>query len=84
MALVSIIIPYKNEPYLEKTVEDIKTKAQGEIEIILAPDLEEGCHMRQVINEAVKKAKGKYILKIDAHCLVAPGFDTQLVKDHQA
>jgi glycosyltransferase involved in cell wall biosynthesis len=34
--------------------------------------------MRGGINSCVKKAKGKYILKTDGHCLFAPGFDTVL------
>src|SRR3990167_4131766 len=36
--LVSIIIPARNEQYLGKTVEDLLTKAVGEIEIIAVLD----------------------------------------------
>ena len=35
---VSIIIPSRNEIYLQKTIEDILTKAQGEIEVITVLD----------------------------------------------
>ena len=28
-------------------------------------------------------AKGEYVMSLDAHCMVAKGFDEQLVKDHQ-
>jgi len=38
---------------------------------------------RQVINAAVSISKGKYICWLDAHCVVAPGFDEVLVKDCQ-
>lgn len=38
MSKVSVIIPSRNEPYLEKTVKDIFEKATGEIEIIVYLD----------------------------------------------
>lgn len=38
---------------------------------------------RHGINKAVEMAKGEYIMSLDAHCLVARGFDTQLTNDHQ-
>jgi len=37
--------------------------------------------MRHSINSAARVATGKYLLKIDAHCLFAEGFDKQLRKD---
>lgn len=38
---------------------------------------------RQGINLAVENAKGEYVMALDAHCLVAKGFDKQLTKDHK-
>ena len=38
---------------------------------------------RQGINQAVEMAQGKYIMSLDAHCMIAKGFDEQLIKDHQ-
>lgn len=38
---------------------------------------------RQGINQAVAMSRGEYVMSLDAHCLVAKGFDEQLVKDHQ-
>jgi glycosyltransferase involved in cell wall biosynthesis len=38
---------------------------------------------RHGINEMVKRCKGEYVMSLDAHCLVAKGFDEQLAKDHQ-
>jgi hypothetical protein len=38
---------------------------------------------RHCINKAVKESKGDYVMSLDAHCMVAPGFNTQLIKDHQ-
>jgi hypothetical protein len=41
------------------------------------------CHKRQGINLMVEHAKGEYVATLDAHCMVAKGFDEQLAKDHQ-
>lgn len=38
---------------------------------------------RHGINRAVDIAKGEYVMSLDAHCMMAPGFDTQLAHDHQ-
>jgi len=38
---------------------------------------------RHGINQAVQMAKGEYVMSLDAHCMVAKGFDEQLIKDHQ-
>lgn len=38
---------------------------------------------RHGINLAISLAKGEYVMSLDAHCMVAKGFDTQLAKDHQ-
>lgn len=77
--MISIIIASKKEEYLDKTVEDIRKKAQGEIEIIVVKDKP----MRTAINEGVAQAKGKYILKTDAHCMFDEGFDIKLIQFHQ-
>lgn len=106
--LVSIIIPSRNEIFLNKTIEDLLKNATGEIEIIAILDgywpkehktehwttpavIEDerviyfhrgqAQGMRPGINAAVKIAKGEYILKIDAHCMVGPGYDTILKAD---
>jgi glycosyltransferase involved in cell wall biosynthesis len=77
--MVSIIIASMREEYLDKTIEDLRTKARGEIEIIVIQDKP----MRTAINEGVIQAKGKYILKTDAHCMFDEGFDIKLVEVHQ-
>jgi len=38
---------------------------------------------RHGINKAVEMANGKYVMSLDAHCMMAKGFDEQLIKDHQ-
>ncbi|HCR52123.1 TPA: hypothetical protein DIV48_00560 [Candidatus Kaiserbacteria bacterium] len=40
-------------------------------------------HKRHGINTMAERANGQYIMALDAHCMVAPGFDMQLAKDHQ-
>jgi glycosyltransferase involved in cell wall biosynthesis len=93
-SLVSIVIPSRNEKYLDKTIKDIQRNARGNIEIIVScdgyrPDPIEGViyiykdvpeGMRAGINSCVAIAKGQYILKTDAHCMFAEGFDLELVK----
>lgn len=99
MAKVSVIIPARNEKWLEKTVDDIFLKATGEIEVIVIldgywpdpilvdrPNLillhrGEAQGMREGINSAARIASGQYLMKTDAHCLFAEGFDEALKKD---
>lgn len=38
---------------------------------------------RQSINEAARLSKSKFIMKLDAHCSVGPGFDRILIEDYQ-
>lgn len=38
MSKVSVIIPARNEPYLQQTIDDLFSKAKGEIEIIVVLD----------------------------------------------
>lgn len=45
--------------------------------------LSESIGQRAATNMAAKLSKAKYLLKIDAHCAVAPGFDTALIADMQ-
>jgi hypothetical protein len=95
--MLSIIIPARAELYLNKTVEDLLQKAEGEIEIIIIYDgywdtpvadprvkvIHRGksMGMRAGINSAVAIAKGKYVMKIDGHCMVGQGYDKILIAD---
>jgi glycosyltransferase involved in cell wall biosynthesis len=98
--LVSVIIPARNERYLHKTIQDLLTKAKGDIEIIAVLDgywpkreeiiEEKRVHyihfsnprgMRNAINSGVRLSKGEFILKTDAHCMFAEGYDTALKTD---
>lgn len=94
--MISIIIPARNERFLQKTVDDILAKATGEIEILVVMDgpsdhpfksedsrvrvitHEHALGMRPAINSGAAAAQGKYLMKIDGHCMVSKGFDTEL------
>src|SRR3989344_976353 len=99
---LSIIIPSRNEIFLNKTIQDILANAAGEIERIAILDgwwptdpqiikdprviyLHKGTPqgMRAGINSAAAIAKGKYLMKCDAHCMFAQGFDILLAADCQ-
>lgn len=93
---VSIVVPSKNEVYLQKTIQDLLAKSEGQIEVIAVLDsywpspklidddrlvvIHSGRNlgMRGAINSGVAIAKGKYILKCDAHCMFDRGFDIKL------
>jgi len=95
---LSVIIPARNEPYLQKTIDSLLDSAGGDIEIIVVLDgwwpdpiikddqrvilihnsKSEG--MRPSINAAARIAKGKYLMKCDAHCCFDKDFDIKLAK----
>lgn len=97
--MLSVIIPARNEKYLQKTIENVLENAGGEIEVIAICDgywpdpyikddprvniihHTEARGQRASINEAARIAKGKFIMKLDAHCAVDKGFDVKLAQD---
>ena len=95
--MVSVIIPARKEPYLNRTIQEIQDKFQGDYEIIVILDGEnalrindvayiynkEPLGMRTSINKGVAIASGKYIMKLDAHCMLDEGIDLKLIADHQ-
>lgn len=98
--MLSVIIPSRNEHFLDNTIRDVLKNATGEIEVLPVLDGYDTPHIqdprvryvllppakhtqkRHGINRAVAEARGTYVMSLDAHCMVAPGFDTQLVQDH--
>lgn len=79
MPEISVIIPSKNEPYLQQTVEDIKEHAETDPEILYQEDMGNG--QRATMNRMALEAKGKYIMKVDAHCSFGYGFDRILLEN---
>jgi len=98
---LTVIIPARNEKYLQRTIESVLENIEADTEIIAVcdgywPEPPINDHervvlihhtdargQRQSINEAARIARGKYIMKLDAHCAVAPGFDRVLIESHQ-
>ena len=101
MTDLSVIIPARNEIYLQNTIDNVLANIQADTEIIVILDgywpvvsipdnprvvvihHTEARGQRQSINEAARIAKGKYLMKLDAHCAVGPGFDRILIDDYQ-
>lgn len=99
MAKVSIIIPSRNEEFLEKTVNDIFKKAKGDFEVVVICDekmqelkprknlfiypKEGKPGLRSAINQGIRMSHGKYIMKTDGHCMFGEGFDVILAADMQ-
>src|SRR3990172_5473995 len=82
---------------LQRTIQDIYEKATGDFEVIVGFDgppyisLPEYENLnilklpwqgtKPTINKMAKIARGKYLLKTDAHCMFAEGFDEVLQED---
>jgi len=97
--MLSVLIPARNEKFLNKTIKCVLHAAQGEVEVIVLLDGEppakpipEWQHVRVLENEEPRgigaatwkmanAACGDYIMKLDAHCHIADGFDLAL-KEH--
>lgn len=103
MTSLSILIPSRNEKFLDHTIQDVLKNATTEIEVLPILDgyepetLVDDIRVRYIrlpkntytqkrhgINKAVEEARGEYVMALDAHCMVAPGFDEQLIKDHRS
>jgi len=101
MTDLSVIIPARNEQYLQRTIETILSAIEADTEIIAVCDgywpnpsikdhprvnlihHSEARGQRQGINAAARIARSKFLMKLDAHCMVGPGFDRILIEDWQ-
>lgn len=98
--LVSIIIPARNELFLQRTIQDLLEKCTGPIQIIPILDgywckpeeivedprvdylhYGESRGMRNAITMAARMARGQYLMKLDAHCMIEKGMDEKLKAD---
>ena len=97
MHQISVIIPARNEPYLQQTLDSVTKAAHGAVQVVVAldgywpdPQIKESptvtiFHspvvrgMRASINAAAELATGQYLLKLDAHCILAPDFVDTLI-----
>lgn len=79
--MLSVIIPNYKDKDLQRTIDDIKSKAKGEIEIIVIDDEKEMIGMRGCINKGVAQSKGEWIMKCDSHCMFGEGFDEKILSN---
>jgi len=98
--LVSVIIPARNEKYLQATIDNVIANMRTDFEIIVGlddydpdPALKDDVRvriyrskkrigMRPMINILARKAKGRYLMRLDAHCMIAEGYDRDLLEIH--
>jgi len=95
---LSVIIPSRNEEFLQATIEDLLRNIEGNTEIIaildgVLPDPPltinddrltliyhpQSVGQRAACNGAARIAKGKYLMKVDAHCAFDKGFDVKMM-----
>lgn len=92
--LVSVLMPCRNEnpDHIRKTIESLREMSVGPIEIIVLHDgkIDGGvggdftCYygdvqgQRKLLNRALQYARGKYIFRIDGHCLMSPEWDARM------
>ena len=99
MTELSILIPSRNEMFLQRTIEDILEHIEADTEIIATLDGKwadppvldhdrvtliyhpESIGQRAATNDAAKLARAKYVMKVDAHCAFAQGFDRIMLED---
>ena len=98
--MVSIVLPSRGERYLRQTIASVLQSASGDIEVIPVLDGYQEkpwsdsrvkvvhnptpVGMRASIVRGVANSKGEHIMKLDAHCLVAKGFNEALATDYEA
>lgn len=75
--VVSVILSDLFERNLQRTVEDLKAKAAGPVEIGILRD-DQSLGMRFNLNRLAERAKGRYLFKLDGHCILSEGWDEKL------
>jgi hypothetical protein len=98
MAELSVLIPSRNERWLNQTITDVLAHATRDTEVIVVLDgawpedpiaKHSRVHVvyqpvsigqRAATNLAAKLSQAPYLMKLDAHCNVAPGFDDVLIR----
>jgi glycosyltransferase involved in cell wall biosynthesis len=96
---LSILIPARNEEFLNVTILDLLSNMRGNTEIIVVLDgyetqvvqnprvtvitNKESIGQRAATNQAAKISMAKYLMKVDAHCAFDQGFDVKMIQDMQ-
>ncbi len=96
MADLGILVPARQEEFLQRTIDDVFEHIQGDTEVLVALDnwddppditvtkgqiIRTSKGQRGATNELAKLSTAKYVMKLDAHCSMAPGFDVKLMED---
>lgn len=96
MITISVLIPARNEEFLQQTIDDVFAHAETNVEVLVALDnwenppcitVKQGqiittrAGQRGATNLLARLAKGKYVMKLDAHCSLSQGFDKELLHD---
>ena len=96
---LTVLIPSRNEEFLDRTIQDLLKNIEGNTEIIAILDgylpnppltqldprvtliyNPQSKGQRAATNQAAKLAKGKYVMKIDAHVAFDKGFDVKMLE----
>lgn len=98
---LSILVPARNEEFLQNTIDDILSHIEAKTEIIVIldgylPEVPLKPHdlvtviynpvsvgQRAGTNQAAKIAKGKYVMKADAHLAFDQGFDRKMLEAYK-
>ena len=99
MVELSVLIPGKNEEFMQQTIDDVLRNSGEQTEVIAIldgyisnPPIKstdprltviynvESVGQRAAANQAAKIAKGKYVMKCDAHCAFDKGFDVKMLQ----
>jgi glycosyltransferase involved in cell wall biosynthesis len=96
---LSVILPARNEMFLQQTVDNVLANARADTECIVVLDgylpelrehprvkvlhLPEAIGQRAATNAGARLSTAKYLMKLDAHCSVDEGFDVKLMTDCQ-
>lgn len=75
--MVSVLIADLFEEHLRETMDNMLATAAEPIEMLVRCD-DAGDGMRACLNRMAADAQGKYLFKLDGHCLLTPGWDKRL------
>lgn len=94
---LSVLIPARNEQFLNQTIEDVLSHIEGDTDIIVVLDGEwmdvpqhekvtvlyrpVSVGQRAATNDAARLSNADYVMKLDAHCSVGQGFDVKMMED---
>lgn len=94
---LSILIPARNEEFLNRTIEDVLAHTSDRTEIIVYLDgvwddvplhprvtivfSEQSIGQRAATNQACRLSQARYVCKLDAHCAIDDGFDDKMIAE---